>query len=738
MNIRWLTKLFNKNLKSRVVNKKPLLLAFGVLICFINLGIHLKAQEILQNSRIKADEIIFHADGSFTALGAVEFSTENILFQSPKVIFDGINLEVFGPVYTTNEDGDVTKFEYAKLSDETKEMFLQSVKALYNRQLQIVAESEYTSEDGYVIFNNVAVTTCPVCEVGEELIWYFRADSLTTDPEENRIYLKNARFRLFGNTLMSLPWLSLANPAKGNASGFLFPEISYSKGEKLTVIIPYYVSITSGTDIEILTGYNSKNKDLEFGYHLRNRFKNGWIDLSGATPLTNEKLINIDFTLKGQWEIDPNNVVSFLGTNTSGDNNNYPPGLFPNKYSLVFSEYTNTSTFGRSTVRAISIDPLNDEPSLETRNSLNTIASFRFQSNDLLPRTPFYFGYRAELQTINNNYGQPEFNSGSFLIEARKINTFDFGLSVTNQIFLLGQEFEINNDPEMKHKNHTKAVMATDLNFPLIYSGNKTTHIVEPFLQFVIIDENNTDNLYLKDRRWGHWQEFDRSILISPYQINTIPGRGDGNEINIGVKYSVFDAKNSYELSLGRAYKDNRNEEPFDRKVFFEGTDKEVYVGELKVNLDSQFDATMLGVWNNNFSTMRYDLQLNYTKDFVKVGLGLESIKIDHVEFGNYLRRNNRISEEYENPPDPKSVQFNIEYPVNDKVVAFSNINYDQTKIASRKIEAGLLYAYNCIAVKTMVTRTNATLTQPKSNTEWKINFMLTSLTAGKNNKCNS
>ena len=723
---------------SEILNKKTIQVILTFLCLLILLPHSVMGQEAANNVQIKADEIIFQSDSILIATGHVEIRSNDVFLQSPKLIFDGQSLKVFGPIYATDSDGNIVKSEFAQLTPETRETLFQGVRALFDKQVQIIAESENSTTDGYVIFNNVAVSTCPVCITGETPIWYFKAQSLTTDPEGKRIFLKNAQFRLWGMPLFYYPWMSLANPAHGNAAGFLFPEISYSNDQKLSATIPYFYPLSPSSDVELIFGANTKSRDLEMGYRFRHRFANGWVNLSGGIPVTNQKVISEDFTFTGEWEINPNNRFKFLLTNTSEENTSYPAGLFPDNFSLLFGEYTNTSSRGRTSLRAISIDPLNDQPDVEFRNSLNTLSDFHFASHDLFPMESIFLGYKTAIQVVNTSRETYEFLSSSLLLEARHAKVFDFGLGMTNHLFLLGKEYNVANDRTNKASTNTKAILATDFNYPLISTSSTTTHLLEPFLQGVAVEENNTGDLFLNSKRWRSWQEIDRSSLISPYQISTAPGIGDGNEINIGLKYSAVGPLNVTEVALGRTWKQRRNMDTFDHKIFYDGIDEGLYIAEAKLQFGSKIDAGLLTIRNNNLESLRNEFQFNYSHKEVEVGVGFEKVNLDNDTLGRYLKQERLLGNTQANPPDPRSVKFNTQFPFNEKWVAYSNVNYDQTKTANRTIEFGLMHSYNCLLVTASVNRQLGTITQPQSNTAFKVNVSLNSLTSGAINNCNN
>ncbi|MCY4444936.1 MAG: hypothetical protein OXC02_00490, partial [Rhodobacteraceae bacterium] len=106
---------------SEILNKKIIQVILTFLCLLILLPHSVMGQEAANNVQIKADEIIFQSDSILIATGHVEIRTNDVFLQSPKLIFDGQSLKVFGPIYATDSDGNIVKSEFAQLTPETRE-----------------------------------------------------------------------------------------------------------------------------------------------------------------------------------------------------------------------------------------------------------------------------------------------------------------------------------------------------------------------------------------------------------------------------------------------------------------------------------------------------------------------------------------------------------------------------------------------------------------------------------------
>ncbi len=695
----------------------------------------IQADEELTGTEVVADEIVLGKDTSFSAYGDVEIRTPNELIQAPRIIFDGERLEVFGPIHVTDKAGNVAKSEYGQLSADYQEMILRNIKAFYNRRLQIVADEEHKTPEGFIVFNNIAVTTCTVCQAGEEPIWYFQASALITDEVGERIYLKDAKFKIWEQTVFYMPWLSLANPSMGNASGFLTPEISFGGDEDLTVVVPYYHSISPATDLELSFGANS-NAKFRLGYDLRHRFAGGWIDVAGTAPLNDRSLIEKDFIVKGAWDVNSDNQIRFLGTNTSDTNDGYPKGVFPDRHSLIFGEYDNNSDYGRTSLRLVTLDPLDDIHGNVSHNNLGTLTQLRWQSPDLLPLFDTFLGLTAEVKSINNVLDEVDYSSASLLGELRAITVFDSGISMINHVFVLGTGFDWNTGTITDNSTHAKIAVVTDLNYPLIFSSANATHVLEPFVQIAWVDENNPKLPYARSQDLQHWRELDRSRLVTPYQFNPTPGLGDGREVNVGVKYSVFGADNKFELTIGRTYKELHRDMTTGRKVFYEQSEREHYVVETRVSLGPNLDLNALVVTSNDLKPVRSDFEIYYSRKSYEFGISYERIDIDNQHIGDLLEAEGRKSASDPDPRDPKALSLFAKVPLGDRWSAFTNADLDLTRFANRTIEAGFVYAYNCLEILVTANRKLPTATNALSKTDYGIRLTLTSLTSAAGRSC--
>ena len=103
-----------------------------------------------------------------------------------------------------------------------------------------------TRRNGYTTLEHAAYTPCAVTTpegCPKNPTWQINAVRVVHDPVRHRISYSGATLNLFGVPLLGLPGLSHPDGTQGGGTGFLVPEIRYSKRNGLALSAPYYLPL---------------------------------------------------------------------------------------------------------------------------------------------------------------------------------------------------------------------------------------------------------------------------------------------------------------------------------------------------------------------------------------------------------------------------------------------------------------------------------------------------------------
>jgi LPS-assembly protein len=158
-----------------------------------------------------------------------------------------------GNVRITNPGGDVAYADSAVLEDTLKDGVVQNL-------LIVLADGgrlgaiEATRRNGVTTLHRAAYTACEVVTpegCPKDPTWQINAIRVVHDPVRHRISYEGATLNLFGMPVLGLPGLSHPDGSQGGGSGFLVPEIRYSRRNGVELSVPYYIRIAPNRDATI-------------------------------------------------------------------------------------------------------------------------------------------------------------------------------------------------------------------------------------------------------------------------------------------------------------------------------------------------------------------------------------------------------------------------------------------------------------------------------------------------------
>lgn len=197
--------------------------------------------------QFSADDLEYDSGADVvTANGDVRMYREGDRLRADKVVWNRKTGQVVasGNIVVSNPGGDAAYGDSIELTDSLKDGIVENVLVVLDQGGRLAADRG-TRKDGIVTLEDAAYTPCNVVNSAgcpKEPSWKITAARVVYNPERKRIFYRGARISLFGFTSIPLP--ALSNPVGDGAdSGFLTPDIRYSRTNGFEYAQPYYFKL---------------------------------------------------------------------------------------------------------------------------------------------------------------------------------------------------------------------------------------------------------------------------------------------------------------------------------------------------------------------------------------------------------------------------------------------------------------------------------------------------------------
>ncbi len=271
-----------------------------------------------------------------TARGSVEARYQGRTLRADEVVYDAKTGAVTanGHVQLINEDGTAQFADHMEIDKDLKAGFARNFSARLNKNVKIAAGTAVRRNANIAELNQAIYTPCEVCAEKPTPTWSVSADKMVQDKQRQLIYYKHAVIHLWGAPILYLPLFWHPDPKAERSSGFLSPDLGFSKGRGISYQQPYLYVISPSSDVVVSPQINTKvNPFLNVDY--RKRFYSGYLDARGGVTYDKEFDIKGDrfgqstfrsyILASGKFDIDENWKWGFSAERTSD--------------SLIFDKY---------------------------------------------------------------------------------------------------------------------------------------------------------------------------------------------------------------------------------------------------------------------------------------------------------------------------------------------------------------------------------------------------------------
>lgn len=203
-----------------------------------------------------ADQLVYEeSSDTVTASGTVRMNREGYNLRADSVTWNRRTGQVHanGDVRVLSPGGDVAYADSVQLEDTLKDGVVQNMLLVLADGGRLAA-TEATRRNGVTTLNHAAYTPCAVTTpegCPKNPTWQINAVRVVHDPVRHRISYQGATLNLFGMPLLGLPGLSHPDGTQGGGTGFLVPEIRYSRRNGVALSAPYYLRFSSNRDLTV-------------------------------------------------------------------------------------------------------------------------------------------------------------------------------------------------------------------------------------------------------------------------------------------------------------------------------------------------------------------------------------------------------------------------------------------------------------------------------------------------------
>ena len=226
-----------------------------------------------------------------TAAGNVILNRDGYRLRADQVIWNRKTGEVKaqGNIASTSPDGAVAYGDGIILTDSLKDGVVENLLLVLADGGRLAANKGERKDNGSLGLDYAAYSPCAVVGADgcpKDPTWQVRAVRVDYDPVTKRVKYKGARIELFGLPVVPLPGLS--HFADANAgSGFLVPNIRYSRSNGAEIEVPYYWRLAPNRDLQAsITAFSEVAPLVQARF--RSLEKRGAINLAGFATYSHE------------------------------------------------------------------------------------------------------------------------------------------------------------------------------------------------------------------------------------------------------------------------------------------------------------------------------------------------------------------------------------------------------------------------------------------------------------------
>ncbi len=639
-----------------------------------------------------ADSVSVDAEaGTVTASGNVEVLQGDRVLRAERIVYsDAENrIRAEGPLLLTDPAFGVVEAEAAELDAGLTEGLIRSARLLLAGELQLAAGEIRRAEDRYTVLHSAIASTCEVCPGGGPPIWAVRAQRVIRDEEEQKIYLRNARFEVFGLPVLWLPWFRISEPTAERLSGVLTPSFRQSDVYGSGFRLPYYHVLGPSADVTLTPFLTTKGGTLIEGEY-RRRFRRGSLDLFGVI-LPDDRLedrsLRGSLAAEGHYDLGDGFRASLDATVVT-DDSFLQQFDYPDDDRLTSTlQITRTRAEDDFRLAAVAFQSLRpDEDSANVPLVLPELGYRRIWQDALLGGRA---GVDADALGLLRDGGRDVVRMGGGG-DWRRDWTIGPGLLTAVSTGAMLDLYHLREDGGSdRNEFRTVPWLRAEIRWPLARTTGSTVHVIEPVADIAWSDSLGADELPNED---SLLPEFDETNLFA---LDRYPGRDrveTGLRAGLGLSWSAFDDRGrSLQATIGRVLRFT------DRDQFAEGSGLEGtlsdWVGAVEIGIGAGIGA---------INRIRFDDSLDIARN--EFGLVYDTERLGLAASWVYLSED-ALSPEVGPQPETSELAFGARYRFLPNWEIAGNARYDAAEDAMIRAGAGITWGNECTEIDLTVSR---------------------------------
>lgn len=657
-----------------------------------------------------ADTLRLTNSNQLIAENNVQITYQGNHLRAKRVIYDqGLNhLTIEGPFTLETADKVVVLADAAELDADLVNGIIRGALMVLDQRMQLAAGEMQRVDGRYRVLQDVAASSCHICESSDIPLWEIRASRVIHDEVEKQIYFDNASLRLAGVPIFYLPRLRLPDPTLKRATGFLRPTLAVNSDVGLGIKTPYFITFGKHADLTITPFVTNKDsRSLSLGY--RQAFATGDIAVTGT--YTRDQVLGGDPRFyglaTGNFALPRGYTLNFRAETVSDAAYFQSYGLTEKDRLVTFAQIQRTNYDTTVTTRLLGTQSIRAAENNATLPSLmaDTDWQRRFDFGDF-GEASLAVQAHARQRGSNDPLDGPDPDSNAdgrdvlgYGVRAnwQRNFTLPYGVLAALQAEMRGDAYRVSEDAIYAGDyGRVHTAVGGELRWPLVkLSANGTSQTLEPVAQ-IVLSPTSSSRVFNED---STLVEFDEGNLFS---LNRFPGTEiveDGARLNLGVHYTRDTGKGQQlAVSFGRVFR-SRNMGQFSQGSGLNGM-KSDWLLTGQVDFEQLLSLSGRLLFDDNFTATKTDIRATSGG----VSLGYLFVPADLAE-----DRAASISE----------LTLSTKYNLSDHWTGSLATRYDFISKNTAKGSLGLVYRNECLSIDVSLSRSFTSSTNVNPSTDF-------------------